>query len=76
MKYYHLHIDQQTYCGIYEDIYMEAENIEKVEKFAELNAYDILSDYFFDEDEESEGWEEGIIWDIEEITKEEYEENR
>lgn len=76
MKYYHLHIDQSTYCGIYEDYYLEAENREEVEELADNNAYDVLCDYFDEDDEGSEGWEEGICWEIEEITKEEYEENK
>lgn len=73
MKYYHLHIDQSIYCGCYEDIYMEAEDENEVEIFAENNAYDILYDYF---DEDDEPWSQTIYWNIEEITKEEYEENK
>lgn len=74
MKYYHLHIDQSIYCGCYEDLYLEAENEEEVDKFAFNNAYDILYDYFDPDDEEP--WSQTIWWDIEEITKEEYEENK
>jgi hypothetical protein len=75
MKYYHLHIDQNWCCGCWEDLYLEATNEEEVEKFAKNNAYDILYDYF-DDDEDGDDWSESIYWNIEEITKEEYEENK
>jgi hypothetical protein len=74
MKYYHLHIDQYIYCGCYEDIYLEAGNEEEVNAFARENAYDLLCEYIDPDDDEP--WPQTIWWDIEEITKEEYEENR
>jgi hypothetical protein len=74
MKYYHLHIDQDIYCGCYEDIYLKAENEEEVDEWALDSAYDILCDYCDPDDEEP--WSKTIWWDIEEITKEEYEGNQ
>ena len=76
MKYYHIHFDQSTYCGIWDDVYIEAEDKHEAEHFAENNAYDILCDYFDEDDEDALGWEDGITWSIEEITREEYEENK
>ena len=76
MKYYHLHIDQSTYCGCYDDIYLEANNEKEVELFAENNAYDILCDYLDPDDDDENNWDETIFWEIKEITKEEYEENK
>jgi hypothetical protein len=76
MKYYHIHFDQSTYCGIYDDVYIEAVDEHEAERFAKNNAYDILCDYFDENDEDAQDWDEGIYWEIEEITKEEYEENK
>ena len=73
MKYYHLHIDQGTYCGCYEDIYLAAENEDQVDKWANDSAYDTLCEYCDPDDEEH--WWENIWWDIEEITEEEFIQN-
>lgn len=73
MKYYHLHIDQNIYCGCFEDIYLMAENEEQVNKLARDSAYDILCEYCDPDDEEP--WSQTIWWDINEISKEEFIQN-
>lgn len=75
MKYFHVRIDQAMACGVWEDLYLTGETEEEISEKVAGEAYDILADYFYDDDEdEFAGWEDTIEWKIEEISKEEYDE--
>ena len=80
MKYYHIHYDQDIYCGCYEDEYIATElPLEDVEIMAENQCYDMLYDYIWDaegDDEDSDSWSQTMWTEVTEITKEEYEENK
>lgn len=75
MRYFHVRVDQAMACGVWEDLYLARETEEEInEEMTDGDAYDVLADYFYDDEDEFESWEDTIEWKIEEISKEEYDE--
>lgn len=71
MAYFEIKIDQTTYCGCWETLYMEFPNEQKAYEWACDNAYDILME-MIDEDEDDEEWVDTITIKVEEITEKEF----
>ena len=73
------------YCRCDESEVLEVENIEEAEAYAEENIYEYADSYSyvatgwdegFESEEEEEAYYENCTFDIEEITEEEYQEEK
>ena len=73
------------YCGCNESKVLEVEDIEEAENYAAESIYDYADSYAyvstgwntgFESEEEEEGYYENCTYNIEEITEEEYQEEK